>query len=68
MTDQEKMLAQKKRGRPATGKGLTVGVRLQPDILAAVDAAAAAEPDTPTRPEMIRRILTSALETKGYLK
>lgn len=68
MEDQEKTITKNKRGRPATGLGSLIGVRLQPELLAAVDAAAAAEPDTPTRPEMIRRILASALETKGYLK
>lgn len=57
MNEQEKMLAQKKRGRPATGKGLTVGVRLQPDLLDWLDAECAKQDDQPSRPEMIRRIL-----------
>lgn len=51
------MLAQKRRGRPATGKGLTIGVRLQPDLLAWVDAERAKIEPEPSRPEMIRLFL-----------
>jgi len=57
MSDQEKMLAQNKRGRPATGKGLTVGVRLQPDLLAWLDTERAKLDPEPTRPEFIRQAL-----------
>lgn len=57
MTDQEKMLAQNKRGRPATGKGFTVGVRLQPDLLAWVDAERAKLDPEPSRPEFIRQVI-----------
>lgn len=51
------MLAQKRRGRPATGKGLTIGVRLQPDLLAWVDAERAKLDPEPSRPEFIRILL-----------
>ena len=52
----------KKRGRPATGKGVQVVVRLQPDDLDALDAHIAAQPEPkPTRPEAIRRVLAKGL-------
>lgn len=51
----------KKRGRPATGKGESINVRLQPDQLAAVDAWAAKQEDGPSRPEAIRRLVEKAL-------
>jgi hypothetical protein len=49
----------KSRGRPpTTGTGTLIGVRLQPDQLAALDAWIAARPDPkPSRPEAIRVIL-----------
>ena len=47
-----------RRGRPATGKGLTVGVRLQPHELAALDEwrRRQAGPRPPSRPAALRRI------------
>jgi hypothetical protein len=57
MSDQEKMLTQNKRGRPATGKGLTVGVRLQPELIAWVDAERAKLDPEPSRPEFIRQLI-----------
>jgi len=51
----------KKLGRPATGVGTMIGVRLQPDQLAAVDDWAEQQPDAPTRPEAIRRLVAKAL-------
>jgi hypothetical protein len=41
-------------GRPATGKGIHVGVRIQPDDLVAIDEWAAA--NDCTRAEAIRRL------------
>ncbi|WP_236727451.1 ribbon-helix-helix protein, CopG family [Novosphingobium resinovorum] len=38
-----------------------VGVRLQPDQLDAVDQWADKEPDKPSRPEAIRRLVKKAL-------
>lgn len=38
-----------------------VGVRLQPDQLAALDRWIEAQDDKPSRPEAIRRILETAL-------
>lgn len=58
----------KPRGRPATGKGVPVQVRLQPELEQAVDAAIAAAPDPkPTRPELIRRALAAWLRGEGFL-
>lgn len=42
--------------------GTMIGVRLQPDALAQLDAWGAAQPDKPSRPEAIRRILVAALK------
>lgn len=57
----------KRKKRPAEA-GTLVGVRLQPDLLTALDEALAAEADEPTRPEMMRRVVTAHLRDKGYLK
>ncbi len=52
----------KRRGRPATGQGTLIGVRLQPDQLAALDAWIARQKDVGlTRPEAVRRILAKAV-------
>lgn len=53
----------KKRGRPkTTGKGVLVGVRLLPKLLASVDAWIAAQPDPkPSRPEAVRTLVEAAL-------
>jgi hypothetical protein len=48
------------QGRPATGKGVPIMVRLQPDQLAALDAWIASQPEHMTRAEAIRRILRKA--------
>ncbi len=49
-------------GRPKTGIGRTIGLRLYPDIEAALDAWISEQPDPkPSRPEAIRRILRATL-------
>jgi hypothetical protein len=60
MNTQDKTLA-KKRGRPATGTGQTIGVRMLPDQLAALDDWRRTQPDLPGRPEAIRRLLAEKL-------
>lgn len=55
----EKMHPQK-RGRPATGKGTPIQVRLQPDLLAWVDAERAKVDPVPSRPEFIRQMIERA--------
>ena len=50
-----------KGGRPATGKGTLIGVRFQPDMLAALDALIDRQPDPkPSRPEAVRQLLATA--------
>ena len=61
MTEQEKRLA-KNRGRPATGRGQTIGVRMLPDQLSALDAWIAKQPRKVTRPEAIRAFVARGLE------
>lgn len=59
----------KRRGRPATGKGEPVTVRLQPEHAAPLDAWIADQPDPkPSRPEAIRYALSDWLTTKGYVR
>jgi hypothetical protein len=64
MLKQEKVLAKKPRGRPATGRGETIGVRMQPADIARVDAWRKKEEDLPSRPEAIRRLLDWALKQR----
>src|SRR3954466_12962576 len=50
------------RGRPKTGIGPNIGLRLYPELEAALDAWIAAQPEPrPSRPEAIRRILRTFL-------
>lgn len=57
MTDQETVIT-RKRGPKPTGKGQLLGVRLQPDQLAALDAWIAQQQDPqPSRPEAVRRLV-----------
>lgn len=51
-----------KRGRPATGKGAPVQVRLQPELLTRLDAERAKHDPEPSRPEMIRMLLEEQLK------
>lgn len=44
-----------------------IGFRGGTELAAALDAAAAADPDKPTRSELIRRIVVEWLKAKGYL-
>jgi hypothetical protein len=52
------------RGRPRTGIGKPVGVRLYPDLERRLDAWASRQPDKPGRPEAIRRLIDMALAVK----
>ncbi|NVO16483.1 MAG: hypothetical protein HXX10_20845 [Rhodoplanes sp.] len=52
----------KKRGRPtSTGTGTLIGVRLLPDLLAAVVSWIKRQDDAPSRPEAIRRLVELGL-------
>jgi hypothetical protein len=55
MISREKRQA-KKKGRPATGRGVTIGVRCHVDLLASIDAWRRNESDLPTRATAIRRL------------
>lgn len=68
MSGQDIGLQKKGRGRPA-GRNMAkpIAVRLENEADAALDAAAAAEPDKPSRSELIRRIVTDWLKAKGML-
>jgi metal-responsive CopG/Arc/MetJ family transcriptional regulator len=60
MSRQEKGLA-KKRGRPATGRGKTIGVRCHDELLDRIDDWRREKDDLPTRAEAIRRLVEQAL-------
>jgi hypothetical protein len=51
----------KKRGRPATGRGEQVQVRLQPLLMRQLDMWRENRNDAPTRPEAIRRLIALGL-------
>ena len=57
------------RGRPTTGIGPAMGLRLYPEIRDALDLYIAQRPDPkPSRPEMIRRILEDRLVHEGLIE
>jgi hypothetical protein len=58
------VITKKRRGPLPTGKGTLVGVRLQPDLLAPIDAWAAAQDDELGRAEAIRRLVEIGLKAK----
>ena len=51
----------KSRGRPATGQGTLIGVRLQPSQLRALDAWIKKQDSPVTRPEAIRAMMETIL-------
>jgi hypothetical protein len=53
------------RGRPRTGIGKPVGLRLYPELEKRIDAWALSQPDNPGRPEAIRRLIEIALAVKA---
>jgi hypothetical protein len=52
------------RGRPRTGIGKPVGLRLYPELERRIDAWASKQPDRPGRPEAIRRLIEVALKAE----
>ena len=49
-------------GRPATGRGRLIGLRVHAELEAEIDAWIAQQPDPrPSKPEAIRRLLKGAL-------
>ena len=62
------MLTEKRRRGPSpTGKGVLVGVRLQPDLLDALDRSIVERSGKLSRPEAIRSILNDWLVGQGLL-
>jgi hypothetical protein len=53
------------RGRPKTGIGKPVGLRLYPELERRVDQWASNQDDKPGRPEAIRRLIEIALAAKS---
>ncbi len=62
MAKQPFSITRKKRGRPATGQGVLIGVRMQPDQITALDAWRDKQADQPSRPEAVRRIVAKVLK------
>jgi hypothetical protein len=59
----------KKRGRPKTGIGEPVGLRLYPEMDLALNRWIRDQNEPqPGKPEAIRRILEDYLRRRGYLK
>lgn len=54
-----------KRGRPVTtGKGVGILLRVHAPFISKVDKWAEAQPDSPSRPEAIRRLAEAGLKQK----
>ena len=51
-------------GRRKTGIMPPIGVRLYPEQLSSIDAWIEQQPDRPTRPEAIRRLVAKALKVR----
>lgn len=66
MVEQEKTVVSRKRGPKPTGKGLPIVVRLQPDLLSALDGYIQSMDPDATRPEAVRRALSEWLEERGH--
>jgi hypothetical protein len=69
-SDNQKIMAQsisdnqkRSRGRPSTGVTPMVGVRLEPDFRAEIEAWAASQEDKPVLAEAIRRLIRCGLGT-----
>jgi hypothetical protein len=56
-----KILQPKKRGRPRTGIGTPVQVRMNDALLASLDHWRQQQPDRPNRPEAMRRLVEQGL-------
>ena len=62
MRTAKKNVGESKRGRPATGSGVPIHVRLQEPVLSALDDWIMQCPDPkPSRPDVIRRALNAWL-------
>jgi hypothetical protein len=68
MAKQETVQPRKSRGPVPTGKGTPVQVRLQPDMLGALDKFIATEKPDATRPEALRAAFRDWAMGRGYLR
>ena len=57
----------RKRGRPRVGS-VNIGVRIAPDLLAALDSFRATHDDSVSRSEAIRRLVSDGLKAGGHLR
>ena len=55
------VITRKRRGPPPTGKGLLIGVRVQPDLLEPLDDWIQRQREPRSRPEAIRRLVEIGL-------
>ena len=53
----------RKPGRPPTGRGVLLGVRCQPALLAELDSWRTAQPVPPTRPQALLYLAQQGLAT-----
>jgi hypothetical protein len=61
----QSVISQKKRGPPPTGKGTPILVRVQPALLANLDAWITTQKISVSRPEAIRQLIEVALDIKA---
>lgn len=65
--DQHLQPPRRRRGPKATGKGVLIGVRLQPDLLSALDRFAKTEYGPVSRPEALRTAFRHWAIAHGYV-
>jgi hypothetical protein len=68
MSRQEILKSKKPRGRPATGIGTPVMVRLAPAVIDAIDAFRTEQQPVINRAAAIRQFVVEALKRRGMLK
>lgn len=65
----EKNSPKRRRGRPATGSGDVIGLRLQPELQEALEQWMIGQKELSlTKQEAIRRLLRATLIDRGHLK
>jgi hypothetical protein len=61
----QSVISQKRRGPPATGKGVPILVRIHPPLLRSLDEWIGDQDVSFTRPEAIRRLIEIGLDAKS---
>ena len=59
------MQSENRRGRPSTGVSPSIGVRIPLEDLTRLDRWRGQQPDLPSRPEAIRRLIEYSLQAAG---